>query len=294
MQFRPKKIDYTTPAGASGGPGVAAQIPWYGGTPYINMSTAVYSGVQQAIGASLGDIWWLGGGPEASGGNAFMFVRARAALAIGQLVTFQTPTTGQLTVPGLPVSTAASITTNVSNAAAGVNGEVGNYIFVSPAATYATIQLRRIKANTAAVTGNFTVAQTDFLRPNNPTDQDVFDGFSVFANADPLSIIRPYNVIVNTASTVPVGVALGTVTSGNYTIIQVAGLCPVLTKGDTANKGIVTGQPLVGGAAGVAQGQLDNAATEYVKYGLGSNITALYTSTAASLILPCYVNFTGV
>jgi hypothetical protein len=293
MQQRWKKIDYTTPSGAAGGPGVAAQFPWYGGSPYIDMSASVFSGVAQSIGASLGDVWWLGGGPEASGGNAFMFVRARATLAIGQGVTYQTPTTGTLTVPGSPVSTAAAITTNISNATAGTNGEVGNFIYVEPAATYATMQLRRIKANTNAVNGNFTVSLPDFLRPNLPNDQDVFDGFSVFANADPVRIIRPYNVIVNTATTVPVGIALGTVTSGNYTIIQVAGLASVLTKGDTANKGIVQGQPLVGGAAGVFQGQLDNAATEFVKYGYGGNVTALYTSTAASLKIPAYINFIG-
>jgi hypothetical protein len=293
MQFRPKKIDYTTPAGAAGGPGISQQISWYVNTPYINMSTSVYTGVQQAIGASLGDVWWLGGGPAASGGNAFMFVRARAALAVGQLVTLQAPTAGTLTIPGSPVSTSAAITTNISNATAGTNGEVDNYIYVNPAAGYTTTQLRRIKANTNAATGNFTVALQDFLRPNSPTDQDVFDGFSAFANADAVCVIRPYNVIVNTATTVPCGVALGTVTSGNYTIIQVAGLAGVNSTTATANV------PAVGGAAGVITtaagvGNGTGGAAAASLYGSGTMILPMITNAVAANIIPCMVNFTGV
>jgi hypothetical protein len=222
-----------------------------------------------------------------------MFVKADAALAIGQLVTLATPTAGTLTIPGAPVSTSAAITTNISNAAAGVNGEVDNFIYVNPAAGYTTTQLRRIKANTAAVTGNFTVALPDRLRPNSPTDQDVFDGFSVFANADAVCVIRPYHVIVNTATTVPVGVALGTVTSGNYTIIQVAGLAGVNSTTATANV------PAVGGAAGVITnnaglGNGTGGAACGSLYGTGTMILPMITNAVAANIIPCMVNFMGV
>jgi hypothetical protein len=283
MQFRYKKIDYTSPAGAQGGPGVSQQISWYVNTPYLNMTSTVFGGVSQAIGATIGDVWWLGGQNPASGGNAFMFVKADATLAIGQLVTMAAPTAGTLTIPGVPVSTSAAITTNISNATAGTNGEVGNWIYVNPAAGFTTTQMRLIKANTNAVTGNFTVALKDFLRPNSPTDADVFDGFSAFANADAVCVIRPYHVIVNTATTAPVGVALGTVTSGNYTIIQVAGLAGVNSTTATANV------PAVGGAAGVivTGGGVANA------YNLGL-ILPMITNAVAANIIPCMVNFTGV
>lgn len=283
MQQRWKKIDYTSPAGAQGGPGIQASIPWYLSTPYIDMSLTNFQGVAQNVGAKIGDIWWLGGGPAASGANAFMFVKADAGLALGQLVTMAAPTAGTLTIPGVPVSTSASITTNISNAAAGVNGEVDNFIYVNPAAGSTSLNLRRIKANTAAVTGNFTVALTDFLRPNNPTDQDVFPDFGVFANADAVCVIRPYHVIVNTATTVPIGVALGTVTSGNYTIIQVAGLAGVKSTTATANV------PVVGAAAGVV---VTGAGTANA-YDSACMMVPMITNAVANNIIPCMVNFLG-
>lgn len=296
MQQRWKKIDYTTPSGAWGGPGSAAQFGWYAGTPYIDMSSTALQVVAQTVGAKIGDIWWLGGGPEASGGNAFMFIKAQEALTVGQLVGVAAPTTGTLTIPGVPVSTSAAITTNISNVAAGVNGEVGNWINVTPAAAFTTLQMRRIKANTAAATGNFTVAQKDFLRPNSPTDQDVFDNFSVFANADPVQIIRPYYGVVNTASTVPFGVALGTVTIGNYTIIQVAGLAAVSSVGN--GTALAVNSPAVGGAAGVVLGQADfsgNAQAAPDKFMRGGSIIPLAANAAAGpILIPCYVNFLGV
>jgi len=288
MLYRPKKIDYTVPASAQGGPGVQKQVGHYFGTPYLDMTLAQWQGVSAAIGAQLGDIWWLGGGARANGGNAFMFVKntTAGALTQGQLVTAALPTTGTLTVPGSPVSTAASITTNISNATAGVNGEVDNWIYVAPAATFATPQLRRIKATTAAATGNFTVALPDPLRPNSPNDQDVFDGFAVFANADPLTVIRPYQVIECTATKIPIGVALGAVTAGSYTVIQVAGLALVLTKGD--GTALVVNVPAAPAAAGFAIGSA--AANLYRGAGM---ILPQFASAAASLILPCFVNFTG-
>jgi hypothetical protein len=283
VQFRPKKIDYTSPAGAQGGPGISAQVSWYLGTPYLNMATAQFQGISADVGASIGDIWWLGGKSTASGGNAFMFVKADVALALGQVVTMAAPTAGTLTIPGAPVSTAAAITTNISNVTAGVNGEVGNWIYVNPAAGYTTSQTRRIKANDASATGNFTVALTDWMRPNSPLDQDIFDGFSAMANADAVCVIRPYHVIVNTATTVPVGIALGVVTQYNYTIIQVAGLAFVKSTTATANV------PVVGAAAGVV---VTGAGTANAYMGSG-NMLPMITNAVANNIIPVMVNFTG-
>lgn len=282
MQQRWKKIDYTSPAGSQGGPGIQAQISWYLSTPYIDMTLAQFQGVAQNVGASIGDVWWLGGKAPASGGNAFMFVKADAALALGQLVTMAAPTAGTLTIPGVPVSTAAAITTSLT--ASAVNVEVDNFIYVNPAAGYTTTQLRRIKANTAAAgASNYTVSLTDFLRPNSPLDADIFDGFSAMANADAVCVIRPYHVIVNTATTVPIGVALGTVTSGNYTIIQVAGLAGVKSTTATANV------PIVGAAAGLT---VTGAGTANA-YDSACMMVPMITNAVANNIIPVMVNFLG-
>jgi hypothetical protein len=283
MLYRPKKIDYTTPASAQGGPGTSKSIPWYYNTPFIDMSASVFSGVSQAIGASLGDIWWLGGGAGASGGNAFMFVKATAGLTIGQLVAASATTTGTVTSA---TSTLYYATTNINNAATvAVNGDVDNWIWVN--ATGATTpQLRRIKANTSSATARYDVSLRDPLRPNSPYDKDQFD--LAITNGDACSIIRPYNVLVCTASLTPIGVALGTVTSGNYTVVQVAGLALVTAVGN--GNALVVNQPAIPTAGGAIKGSAAAAANLYTG---ASHINPQFATSAASLIIPAYVNFTG-
>jgi hypothetical protein len=292
VQYRPKKIDYTSPASAQGGPGVSKSVTWYYGTPYINMTPAVYTDVQAATGLSLGDIWWLGDGAQASGGNAFVFAKATVGLTLGQLVAVALPTTGTATVPGAgtaasPLTTTASITTNINNAATvAVNGDVNNWIFVQ--ATGATLpQLRRIKYNSSSTTAFYKVALPDTMRPNSPTDQDVFD--TLATNGDAVSIIRPWNLIVNTATTVPVGVALGTVTAGNYTIIQVAGLACVASDGNVVD--IVVNQPGVGMAGGLMTGSAAAAANLYT--GASLMLPQVGLTAAGPVFIPTFVNFTG-
>ncbi len=291
MQYRPKKIDYTSPASAQGGPGVQKAVTWYVGTPYIDMSAAQWAAMGTAIGASLGDMWWLGDGAGASGGNAFMFVKADAALTLGQVVAAGTPTTGTATVPGAgtaasPLTTTASITTNINNAATvAVNGDVDNWIFVQ--ATGATLpQLRRIKYNSSSTTSFYKVALPDTMRPNSPTDADVFD--TLATNADPLCVIRPYHVISCTASLVPIGIALGTVTSGNYTVIQVAGLAAV--QGNNVGAATVVNVPAKVQAAGIITGA---AGTANLYLGAGAIIPQLAYNAAGTITIPCFVNFTG-
>jgi hypothetical protein len=124
------------------------------------------------------------------------------------------------------------------------------------------------------------------MRPNSPTDADVFD--TLATNADTLCIVRPWDLIVNTATTVPVGIALGTVTAGNFTIIQVAGLAAVLATGNVT--ALVANQPAVGAAAGVISGSAAAAANLYTGAGL---ILPQFATAAVGLLIPAYVNFTG-
>jgi hypothetical protein len=285
MLYHPKKIDYTSPASAQGGPGVQKQITHYFGTPYIDMTTATWAGVSAAIGARLGDIWWLGGDARANGGNAFMFVKATAGLTLGQLVATALPTATTAHNPGPGECTTSVVTTHYDTSLLAANCEVDNWVFVN--ATGAALpQLRRIKANTSAVLSAHTVALRDYLRPNSPLDADIFD--TVATDNNPVCIIRPHNVIVNTATTTPVGVALGTVTSGSYTIIQVAGLACVLTTG--TGTALSVNVPAVGAAAGVAAGSAAGAANLYTGASL---ILPQIANAAANIIIPCYVNFTG-
>ena len=278
MQFRNKKIDYTSPASAQGGPGIAAQFPWYQGTPYLNMTAAQLAD----SGLSLGDTWWLGGKAPASGGNCFQVVKADATLALGQVVTLAAPTAGTFTALG---STSAAIVTSIATngANSGLNAEVDNYITVNPAGGSTVWNTRRIKANDSSATATFTVALPDRLRPNSPTDQDVFDGFASFANADAVCVTRPYHVIVNTATTVPCGIALAVVTQYNYTIIQIAGYAGVKSTTSTANV------PAVGAAAGVI---VTGAGTANA-YMAAGQILPMQTNAVANNIVSCMVNFTG-
>ena len=290
MLYKPKKIDYTTPASAQGGPGTQKQIGHYFGTPYLDMTAAQWTAVSAASGASLGDIWWLGGGARANGGNAFMFVKntTAGALTLGQLVTAALPTATTAHNPGTE-STTAYVVTHFDTTTIGVNGDVDNWIFVN--ATGATLpQLRRIKANTASAApgGTYTVALRDNLRPNNPLDQDVFDTVATDNNA--VCIIRPWNVIECTATKTPLGVVLGAVTAGNYTLVQVAGLAIVNFKGDGGVNPVVVNQPAVPIAAGQA---LTLAAASANLYQGAANILPQIASTAAAGLLPAYVNFIG-
>jgi hypothetical protein len=288
MQFRYKKIDYTIPASAAGGPGTVAQIPWYV-SPYIDMTAAQFKGLSQDIGASIGDIFWLGGKAPASGGNAFMFVKATAALAFGQVLTLAAPTAGTYTAAG---STSAKIITNISNVTAGVNGEVDNFINVNAAGGSTKWNTRRIKANDASATGSFTVALPDFLRPNSPLDQDIFAGFADFANADAVQVIRPYYAAVAGVGSVPNAISLGIVTSGNYTIVQVAGLAGVLSTSATANVPAIPGAAgVIVTAAGVGNGTGGAAAAALGS--TGGMILPMLTNAVAANIVPCMVNFIG-
>ncbi len=274
--FNHQKINYTSPASAQGGPGVSKSLTWYVGTPYIDMTLAQMN----ALGLKPGDTWWVGGNPGVAGGNCFKVVKAIAALSLGQLVAMADPALS--VVAAAPAPTTAAFGWNAGGLT--VNAEVGNFVWVSSAA--ATLpQCREIKANTATL---LTVAQADYLRPNLPTSADVFDNVPVAAEVS--AIIRPYNVKVCTATDNPTGVALGTVTINNYTVVQVAGLAFVQVDADGGGAtAIVMGVQASPTAAGCAVGSAG-----VTLYNGGLALTPLLASTAAAgTLIPFYVNFIG-
>lgn len=278
--FAWKKIDYTSPASAQGGPGIQKSFNWYFGTPFLDMSAAQFQTQAGAAGLSLGDTWWLSSANEAaSGGNCFQVVFAEAALTQGQLVA--------MADPAASVVAAAGPATNVFGWNAGgltVNAERNNWVWITSAAATEP-QLRRIKSNTATT---ITVSERDYLRPNLPLDADVFDNIPVAAEV--AVIIRPHHVKVCTATDVPIGVALGAVTINQYTVIQKAGLAVIQVDADGGGATpIVVGKQAVSTAAGCAVG----VAAPTI-YSIGASMIPLVASTAAAgQLIPFYVNFTG-
>ena len=255
--------EHLSPSALESGP----IFPWY--ASYLNEATP------RPVG--LGALWEMVGDPNVAGGNVFMYVRANAALAAGQLVSWAAPTATTVETPITVTNTQQVYVAATLTAGA----EVGNWIWITP--TGGTPTLRRILSNTAHL---IVFSSQDYTRPTSPAD---FDALAVApAGSSAIVIIRPFLVEVGVATTVPVGVALGTVTSRYYTIIQVAGLGAIQSKGDVT--ALVAGQPVVPGAAGVVAGSV--AATANLYMGAGS-IIPLAASSAASALVPCQFNFMG-
>lgn len=252
-------------------PGVQQQLailPWYDPSQ-INDATPRME---------IGQFWY-----DEGTGNIYAYVKAAAALGIGQVVALQAP--GTDTVAG-------GSTTSVVNLVTGgltVNAEKGNYVNFSGIDGATTIGTRQIKGNTAS---SITVSLTSSLTGINQPDLDVLP--SIPAGASAVQIIRPWNVVVCTASLVPFGVALGTVTSGNFTIVQVGGLAQVL--GNNTVGAIVAGAPVQPIAAGVVSGTPAQAGAAPVVnlFTAGVNITPQVAYAAApSILLPMMLNCLG-
>ena len=204
--------EHVSPAGLAN----AKLWPWYE-SKYFNSATALLP---------LGAQWDLVGDMAAGGGNSFMYVKAAAALTVGQLVSFATPTASTVT--------AAGSTTQMIVWAAGaltVNAEVGNYLYIANStALGGGFTLRKIISNTATT---ITFSETDPNVASKPVDRNALEVAAT--NGDVAIIIRPNRVIVCTATLVPVGVALGTVTDTYYTIIQTKGLALVSSVGNATD-----------------------------------------------------------
>jgi hypothetical protein len=254
--------EHISPAGLAG----QKLWPWYG-SEYTNSATPLLP---------LGAEWDLVGDIPAAGGNSFMYVKAAAGVAftVGQLVSFATPTASTITAAGSTVRTLVWAAGGLT-----VNAEVGNILYIAnTAAGGGGFTFRRILSNTATT---ITIAEIDPNVASKPNDQNALE--AVPTNGDVAIIIRPYQVIVNTATTVPVGVVLSTVTAGNYTVIQTKGLA--LVSGSNSGAALVVGVPAIGIAAGVITGSA--AAAQYT----GANIIPQAAYNAAGPTLqPCLIN----
>lgn len=243
--------------------------PWY--------SSTYYNSVGIPNGGALGAQWALTGDIKVGGGNSFMLVKADAALTKGQLVSWAIPTVGG-TVTGASTTSVLTITGGGLVAQA----HVGKLLWLNNTTGGANATLKRVRSNT---TTTITIAEVDPYVASKPFDADVLAVAPT--NADLYTMVDPYHVIVNTATTIPIGVALGTVTQDYYTIIQTSGIGIFSAVGN--GTALVVNQPAVGGAAGVILG---SGATAGGYMGAGS-INPMHATAAASLFIPCQFNFLG-
>jgi hypothetical protein len=256
--------EHISPAGLAN----AKLWPWYE-SKYFNSATPLID---------LGAEWDLVGPASAGGGNSFMYVKAAAGVsfAAGQFVSFATPSASTVTAAGSSVHTIVWAAGGLTS-----NAEVGNYLYIAnTTAGGGGFTLRRIISNT---TTTITFSTVDPNVASKPQDQNALE--AVPTNGDVAIIIRPYQVIVNTATTVPCGVALGTVTAGYYTIIQTKGLA--LGLGVGSGTALAVGVPATPAAAGVVIGSA--AASQYS----GTTILPQAAYAGASSLQPFLINFKG-
>lgn len=168
-------------------------------------------------------------------GFRHLYVRARAALAAGNVVTLAANVTGTVQAPAGVADNVSIILANHAGITAG--GEVGNFLGFSNA-TGEVGAIKLIKANTATSGGNvqYTISRGSILQGLNRADGDAFA--AAVATGTNVQLIRPYNVAVAGAASLPMGIAQGVVTSGNNTLVQYTGLALALYP---------TGQALVDG-----------------------------------------------
>ncbi len=240
MPFRMAHINYLATSPLEQG----AIWPWYS-TTNLNRATLPPE-------TPLGAYWELQGNFQVGGGNAFMLVKnVGGAIALGDVVTWTAPAASTITAAGSTVNTLVWAAGGLT-----VGAEVGNLLYLANTAGSNGFLIRRIIANTATTltiapaAGDPMVAATAAgVRVNTA---DALD--AVPTNGDVGIIIRPFNVKKCTSVLVPVGVALGTVTDGYYTVIQVAGIG--LAKGTNNGAALAVGIPAIvdAGTAGVLTG----------------------------------------
>lgn len=190
----------------------------------------------------------------------YQVVRARATLAKGDWVKLNYGGATRLgTVAAAPAAAKNAIASSFNLAAAEVENpekSIPSWAFITSGTGIG--QRRRIRKNTASTdtpANLITVAEPDYSLGIAATA--VGDAFGTTpATGDGLSLICPWEVIPTAAVyDLPQGVAMGAATSGNYTVICIAGLALAKCIGST--DALVAGVPIViSSTAGVAKGRI--------------------------------------
>lgn len=160
-------------------------------------------------------------------GHHYLYVRAQAGLSRGQCVTLAAnPAEGAVQAADATADNIHVIKTNF--AALVANAEVGNFLSVSNT-TGSIADLKLIYGNTATSGGvsYITISRMQYFIGRGGYDGNAPAAAYAAAGSE-LSLIRPYQVGVCGNDGECFGVAMGTVTAGNNTIVQITGLAMVL------------------------------------------------------------------
>lgn len=216
-------------------------------------------------------------------GNAFMYVKADAALIAGNIVYKTLPATETALSAGSTVALQA-----LSSAGLTVNAEIGNWLYLENGGASPGPTIVPVKENAAST---ITFSKRDTNSTLDQYDADVLS--TTITNSTNAAIVRPGHVSVGTASAVPVGVALATVTQYYYTFVQVGGLVLVLGLGNTT--ALASGVPAICQASGYIKGTPTQTAAALVTlYNAAASIVPLFAYTGSSAeLIPCNVNFFG-
>lgn len=184
-------------------------------------------------------------------GFQYVYVRANAALAVGQCCRYAPNLTGTITSAS---STTAKIVTNITTTID--ESAVGSFLASNGLASgTGPVFLKKIKKQNAIGTNSqFTISLKQIFFGINQFDGDVLAASPALVNGDVVHVIRSYSVDVAGVSDPCVGIALGTVTSGNFTFVQTAGLARVSVIGST--DAAVENRFLTTAASGNAKGVL--------------------------------------
>lgn len=194
-------------------------------------------------------------------GGQYVYVRTVAGLAQGQVVMNALGTAGTVTVSAA-FTTVTSVLTNITTTIR--EDSVGSFLASTGTAAGGGTNFVKLIKKAGTISGGttfvpgvganacFVLSLTDIFFGVGKNDGDALP--SIPTTGDPLILIRPFAVDVAGAGKIPVGVALGTVTSGNRTLVQTAGLAQVLAVGST--DALTDGGYVTTAAAGVVKGVL--------------------------------------
>jgi hypothetical protein len=181
-------------------------------------------------------------------GHSYIYVRADEALVVGQVVTILADPAESAILATDTVADNIHVlkTTNASLVA---GAEVGNFLHIANS-TGSVGDLKLIKANTtstATPSTYFTISMKNTFQGRPVYDGDAPAAAYIVATSE-IALIRPYHVEVAGDNEAPYGVAMGTVTSGNNTLVQIEGLAMVLATGGVSFTDLA---PVYTAAAGV-------------------------------------------
>lgn len=195
-------------------------------------------------------------------GNAYRYVKANEALAVGHVVTaVALAAWDTTTVVDGAVSSGASLIHVDTTTSAWTAGQYTGYYVSQAAASGKGMSYRIASHDAVGAAGEVDVYLEDTVN-------------EAFADGAVLYIFNPFLVEkVDATTEIPRGVAIGTITSGYYGFVQVGGFVQSVLVGHSTSNATVVNAPVVPVGAGV----------EGAMQGLG-------TGTASAQILQAGVN----